>query len=552
MWKIIVIIGLLAPSCFYAVSDGPSGWDYTVIFSDSSGAIPEFHLNGDIMNNAITQESEKELIEAQNSENPIPYAPLWGPDILVTDECIMTPRYDIGFDYDSDKFLYVALLSSNSVNDTIKVYRSTDRGIHWDEIFTLNFNSLTPVCFKDFDFRVSHNDADPDMIFAWVDSCLTSHNNRFWFGKINVNTLIPYYYLFDTSSTATRNVKKISMDINELPDPYVVITYTKGVPNFWMSVQTTNTGATWNIYQHTTGDNLMYPYCTFSDDNNFNVAIVNGSNNSVLMRNGAISGPFSYLWLNDTSDHTIRTQLKISAEKLVIYPNNTIIAVWRQGIGSVSRIYQNISTNGGQSWSGEAINPMAGDIYTGNPYVRFGQNRSALFTFLDFQFAQDSLCACVYSVYSGWEGKTYINDYAPSGLLPAVGSYVSDGGINGRVVAYRQYAANSIWFDRWNYTTQVEEQPTEETHGNLFSCCYNNEGYVLLNISLERTTMLSITVYDVISRKVISLADGEYSAGSHSLTWNHKDSYGQNVTDGRYFVNFKIDASSITKIINLL
>lgn len=540
---------ILSCVSIFGMSDGPCGQNYTIITPDNCPDIPEEAFQENYYGNIIPQLSEEQLMEIDATANPIPYAPLWGNDILVTDECVLSPRYDIGFDYDSDGFLYVALTTSNATNDSIKVYRSTDNGYTWVNIYTLWFAVTNPVCFFDFDFRVSKNDATPDMYFAWIDSSYTTNTRRFWFGKVPVNGSAPTWYQFDGAAAQTSNLEALAMDINETADPYVIITYANNDIH-WRTAQSLDQGATWTFYYHSGSADPIYPTCSFSDETHFHTAIVRqANNNAIYLRNGTTAGGYANIYISSTTDPTSRTQLYISADKTATNPNNHLIAVWSYNTGTATRIYQNRSTDAGSNWQGEQIHTLVGDVYAANPFVRFGENNSALFTCLDYQFTDDSLFACWYAS-GNWGSKIYPNDYRPSGLLPSVGTYVLGNGINGRVVIYRQYGANPVWFDRWNMYNSVEEQPQVNLSDVTVRLSKNN-GSVTVNFSLISDSKVSITVYDALGRKVASIANEIYSAGGHSLDWNLLDSNNQKIGTGMYFVNLMIDGSSITKTVNI-
>ncbi|MBN1150903.1 hypothetical protein JXA84_06770 [candidate division WOR-3 bacterium] len=110
-------------------------------------------------------------------------------------------------------------------------------------------------------------------------------------------------------------------------------------------------------------------------------------------------------------------------------------------------------------------------------------------------------------------GKYYPNDYRPSGLLPSVGTYVTANDISGRIVIYRQYATNPVWFDRWNHYNSVEEQPSG-TLSDISASLVKNNGSVTVSFSVSSDAWVNIEVYDALGRKVNSLADGVYSSGN--------------------------------------
>jgi flagellar hook assembly protein FlgD len=50
---------------------------------------------------------------------------------------------------------------------------------------------------------------------------------------------------------------------------------------------------------------------------------------------------------------------------------------------------------------------------------------------------------------------------------------------------------------------------------------------------------LSLTVYDVLGRAVAVLAEGDFSPGVHSVTWNGRTSAGTDAAGGVYFVRMQ-------------
>lgn len=50
---------------------------------------------------------------------------------------------------------------------------------------------------------------------------------------------------------------------------------------------------------------------------------------------------------------------------------------------------------------------------------------------------------------------------------------------------------------------------------------------------------LSLMIFDILGRNVATLADGEFPAGRHIINWDGRDSQGQSVASGRYYVRAK-------------
>ena len=74
----------------------------------------------------------------------------------------------------------------------------------------------------------------------------------------------------------------------------------------------------------------------------------------------------------------------------------------------------------------------------------------------------------------------------------------------------------------------------------------------VINYSLSEKTFVSISVFDVLGRKVIDLASFNKSNGVHQIAWNGRDSSNNPSAPGVYFVKVKAGKNQINKKIVLL
>ena len=70
---------------------------------------------------------------------------------------------------------------------------------------------------------------------------------------------------------------------------------------------------------------------------------------------------------------------------------------------------------------------------------------------------------------------------------------------------------------------------------------------VRISFSLARSAPVDLRVFSVDGREVAKLARGVWSAGSHAVTWNGRDSRGALTASGLYFVRFASDESVETR-----
>ena len=68
-----------------------------------------------------------------------------------------------------------------------------------------------------------------------------------------------------------------------------------------------------------------------------------------------------------------------------------------------------------------------------------------------------------------------------------------------------------------------------------------------LQYSLKQTANISVAIYNVMGQKIATLFDGTKPAGTYQLTWDAKNSAGQDVSSGVYFYQLKSHNYMITK-----
>jgi hypothetical protein len=73
-----------------------------------------------------------------------------------------------------------------------------------------------------------------------------------------------------------------------------------------------------------------------------------------------------------------------------------------------------------------------------------------------------------------------------------------------------------------------------------------------IRFSVPVADQVEIGIYDLSGRKVRTLANEQYGAGTHSVVWNGTNDYGDNVPSGIYFYRMKGGHSSATKKLVLM
>jgi hypothetical protein len=70
--------------------------------------------------------------------------------------------------------------------------------------------------------------------------------------------------------------------------------------------------------------------------------------------------------------------------------------------------------------------------------------------------------------------------------------------------------------------------------------------------AVEREGRVTITVYDVTGRRVVTLTDAVYREGIHTVTWTGKDAAGRDVPSGTYLIEMKTEGIGDTRKVMLV
>jgi len=73
-----------------------------------------------------------------------------------------------------------------------------------------------------------------------------------------------------------------------------------------------------------------------------------------------------------------------------------------------------------------------------------------------------------------------------------------------------------------------------------------------ISFSLPQTTHVSLVVYNILGERVVTLVEGDLSAGAHTATWNSMDASGNPVASGIYFYRLETNGAVATRKMLLL
>jgi len=69
----------------------------------------------------------------------------------------------------------------------------------------------------------------------------------------------------------------------------------------------------------------------------------------------------------------------------------------------------------------------------------------------------------------------------------------------------------------------------------------------IIDFALPNPAWVKLTVYNVLGQQVRLLADGEFPAGAHEVTWNGSDDSGQPVSSGVYLYRLSAGGKALTR-----
>ncbi|MBN1619855.1 hypothetical protein JW890_03955, partial [candidate division WOR-3 bacterium] len=306
-----------------------------------------------------------------SSQQPSVYAPLWGDDLFVTDECpYQSDVTKLAFDYDDNGYVYVALLSNHGSNDTLWIYRSTDMGYTWTKDWGAWYYS-TGVNVLSYDMKVQAQTANPYIYTVTV--LVYGSDTILSYRRLKADHSLYDWYHF--SSTTYNDINWVEMDITDEADPHIYVVFT--VPSSpWQIYRCASAdgGSTWS--SATLTYNQLYPrdfdVCAGPDDYAYIINFFTGN----IIRMSRYDSYFGH-WIDHVAvgtDANFQRPVVASARHNA-YPANYVHAVYQSGQVDVSttRSIEYVSSDGGATYNGPGFF-ILGDVHTVMPFVACTRN----------------------------------------------------------------------------------------------------------------------------------------------------------------------------------
>ncbi len=164
------------------------------------------------------------------------------------------------------------------------------------------------------------------------------------------------------------------------------------------------------------------------------------------------------------------------------------------------------------------------------------------------------------------EGNYPLPEYDEGGILLATGntSYYSSAtapdGTGGVIICWSDDRGSLIWAPRKDlYAMRINDgtveinnvsdnrllQPSDWELNSPYPNPFNPS--TTINISIPRAGNIKLTVFDILGREVVSLANDYFEAGEYSINWYGSDNFGNTIASGTYFVNLKSNEVNLTR-----
>lgn len=475
-------------------------------------------------------------IAVQWKEPIVTPQPDWGTDVLVSDRCSV---YDLAYDVDnSTGALMAAVLSYDQTNHVTEIRRSTDAGNSWVKTCDLLMSGdqwrKIGVAFCDSHFYLVFNTGTSNEIamlirYKTADGSPDTFNN----GTISVT--------INTSTDQIDGLALVSDVDGGMKNMYFASIEHGGRLRVYLGK---NGGIDWTEDGTTIATNAHYglDLCYQPAPSAYRV-FVSYFDNSSTDRTVYVKGRISSINWDDLTQYN----------GCGGYSSSTAITAWKDTILCVFEYNDSIryiqSWQGGTNWHwGKAYSNPAEKHRRPDVISRGGGGQAIVYNWLG---SSTELRFALRDYGSGyWNNAVNVADHWSHTLCKPCVQYLGGGEYGVLYAGEYSSSGYGAYFDKTSMTSVGEQPVPEYPLENNFSV-HNAEGFVTVNFSVLTDSKISIEIFDVLGRKVTSLANQVYSAGSYSLNWNLKDSMGRDVATGMYFVSFNASGASRTKTVSI-
>jgi len=467
--------------------------------------------------------------------------PLWGTNTTVFSGGLeyrgTILEKNISFDFDPSGNLY-ATTDAYASTWPATLQWSVDNGLTWNNY--VSWNNGTGYIHQ-------------------TKGIIVQTDSLFFYG-FTVDSLNYAVVLRFNMSAGTANWYTLGTNISRIAAAWDLDT---SVPYFHVALLD-NTGQVWYVRGTSQGTSWSAPYqITTTGMNSIDIAVgdAGGVTNNIFM--AGTWAPDSSVWafydssgnwvdqLVSENDGQACTEAAVAASHstsgpVVVYVTYTYAYTPSTYDYDIHESYN--MTNGQNAWTvgygvsasldyewGSSLNCPNTTTYPG--FVNIAYNRDVVSTTYSVQ--QDWLTDG-YNDPTSWNGPTSVADYQHSYTVYPYAS--STPGFS--CVLYPGNGPTNVYYNAY-WFTGVEQGPAQVTPKTGFSLAEARPNPIsrsaAISFSLPRSGQVELGVYDVVGRKVATLAKGQMSAGTHEASWN-----ASSAPAGVYFYRLNFEGKTLT------
>ena len=463
----------------------------------------------------------------------------WGDDILVAEP---VREYNGRISLDNDNLtddIYICIFNEDPTEeDTGHIWLSTNGGATWQKHSRVRGTAVVGD-LNDVQLLCGHGPGDTAWVYTVVEQSILGLRIR----RMSRDSSAFKWITIDTSTT----VRRVALDRNTENPEHLFCAWERDNGYLYI-MSSTDAGETWGNAQAITNDARGVSLAAAGDGVGYVAYMRNSSDSTYYVvarfENNLVTPNWEFDSVDMDANHRFR-QLAIAAERTSPGNTQTVItlATYRRNDNNNIAPRYAWTTNGGGAWTSSwwPVVDVRSTWLARFPRIRYSYDDDLFRGIVTMPETTADWDTLVYAYATAahpdsWTGRTVINEHRATGeVWPDVG-YCGLAG--GGIVAYRENAARSVWFDGWDFTG-IEAGPTPVQPSRM-TTVFGGEA----NLTLPRRSHVSAAVYDQDGRLVRKLLNGTMEAGQHRLD--------PGVTSGVCFLRVTVDGKTETaKLVRL-
>jgi hypothetical protein len=466
--------------------------------------------------------------------------PDFGDDVLVMEHG--TPTFG-HVSTDQDELtgdIYVSLLVPKSgIDDSAYTYKSTDGGNNWTQ-FAVQVGGSSTGGIANHKVLCG-NDGTGGLVYSFCHYDGSGSVGGIWVARYrSTGTFLGWTQI--TVAGDTINTFDVDRNIED-PEHYFLVTHAQTTDI--RALSSSDYCENWGNATYISGSGSDWPSVAAGGGGYVYFAYPYGDTTGIRCgrHNSNLSGGS---WNFEDIDSGAEGDFTPSIAAARTTPGSSQVAwvLYRHNHNPNYDIHVAQTTDGGASWS--AGDPWPVTNISHNtwemrwPYIRVSYNSSLLRALATVPESPTDSLVYAFSRNTSpttWEDRGVHNDHRITGEFGGKVDYSSD--CSGGYIVYREFAAEQVWFDAWNFTGVAE---TRTSAIGSVSLAPNPVSTVAqLSYAISKDGLVEITLYDASGRTVETLVSENQSTGTYTHTINSG-----NLSSGIYFVEVVTPEGSAT------